>query len=53
MRGPPTVAQLLTPIMGGRDHPPLAHLEAAVWANPTISAAFRQHQLATPASDAA
>ena len=36
-----------------REHPPLARLEAAVWANPTVGAIFRQHQLATPASDAA
>ena len=37
----------------GRDHPPLARLEAAVWANPSVSTAFRQHQLAAPSSDAA
>ena len=36
-----------------RDHPRLARLEAGVWADPTVSAAFHQHQLAAPASDAA
>ena len=36
----------------GRDHAPLARLEAAVWANPAVSATFRQHQLAARASDA-
>ena len=37
----------------GRDHPPLARLEAAVWEDPLVGASFRQHQLAAPASDAA
>ncbi|MEC7515567.1 MAG: hypothetical protein VX784_10425 [Pseudomonadota bacterium] len=37
----------------GRDHPPLACLEAAVWEDPLVGASFRQHQLGAPASDAA
>ena len=37
----------------GRDHQPLARLEAAMWKDPLVGASFRQHQLAASASDAA
>ena len=37
----------------GRDHPPLARLEAAMWEDPLVGASFREHQLAAPTSDVA